>query len=174
MKRFLLVLSLIFFVSQCAKKKQTLDDQLTSVADTTATRQETSPVPSPEITIEQKAASVLRTLYFEFDSHLLSEENRNLLSAIGGFMKENSAVRIQIEGHCDERGSAEYNMALGQRRADEAKTYLINFGIEPGRLTTISWGEERPFVIDIGEAAWAKNRRDEFRLANRPEQIPAY
>ena len=69
-----------------------------------------------------------------------------------------------IEGHCDERGSAEYNMALGQKRAEEAKNYLVSYGISSSRLTTNSWGEERPATQGNDESAWAKNRRGEFIL----------
>lgn len=168
MKKIMLVIFLFLFAFQCAKRQQTLEHQLAVIADTTAAASDSNQYSPPEIGMEQKAASALQTLYFEFDSYLLSEQNRDRLAAIGAFMKEYPEARLVIEGHCDERGSAEYNMALGQRRADAAKIYLADFGIEPERVTTISWGEERPSIHNVGEEAWAKNRRDEFRLEKSP------
>jgi len=79
-------------------------------------------------------------------------------------MKKNPGAKVQIEGHCDERGTPEYNLALGQRRADSTKKYLVNLGIDGSRLSTISYGEEKPADPGHNEAAWAKNRRAVFDI----------
>ena len=79
-------------------------------------------------------------------------------------MKGQSSSRIEIQGHCDERGSNEYNLALGTRRAESAKRYLVDLGIPGGRVSTVSYGEEQPAVRGHNELAWAKNRRDEFAV----------
>lgn len=106
--------------------------------------------------------SALEKIYFDFDSENLSEAARNTLTKNADVMKKQPAQKIRIEGNCDERGSAEYNLALGERRAKSAQQYLITLGVKPERLTTISYGKEKPAVSGNDEASWAKNRRDEF------------
>ncbi len=108
------------------------------------------------------AAEALETIYFAFDSFLLSEEARQSLLKNAQWLKENNSVRITIEGHADERGSDEYNLALGEKRATMVKRYLVGLGIAPERLSTISYGEEKPAVKGNDESAWSKNRRAEF------------
>lgn len=111
---------------------------------------------------ESSLQSALEKVYFNFDSADLSEQARAALTQDAGLLQKQSAAKIRIEGNCDERGSAEYNLALGERRAVSAKKYLVTLGIAEGRLSTISYGKERPAVQGHDEAAWAKNRRDEF------------
>ena len=84
------------------------------------------------------------------------------LRASAGTLKQNPNIRIEVQGNCDERGSNEYNLALGNRRAESARRYLIDLGINSSRLSTVSYGEERPAVRGSNEVAWARNRRDEF------------
>jgi peptidoglycan-associated lipoprotein len=103
-------------------------------------------------------------IYFGFDKSDLSKESRDALSRNADTIKKGSD-KIQIEGHCDERGSDEYNLALGERRAKAAYKYLITLGVPADRLSTISYGKERPADPGHDEAAWAKNRRDEFVIA---------
>ncbi len=122
---------------------------------------ETAPVVEPSIA-ELNRSGVLRTVYFAYDSAELSEQTRAALRANAEWLNRNRKYRIQIEGHCDERGTIEYNLALGQRRADAARDYLVHLGVDPDRLTTISYGEERPADPGHGEEAWSKNRRAEF------------
>ncbi len=114
--------------------------------------------------VETKPAPVLvmDDIHFEFDQYTLTPEARRMLSQTAKAMKEMPEVRIQIEGHCDNRGTQEYNLALGQRRAQAAKDYLINLGIDAGRVSLISFGEERPLDPRENEEAWAKNRRAHF------------
>lgn len=105
---------------------------------------------------------VLQKIYFSFDSAGLSDEARATLSKNAEQLNKQPSASVRIEGNCDERGSDEYNLALGERRANSAKDYLVNLGIKPERISVISYGEEKPADPGHDEAAWAKNRRDEF------------
>lgn len=104
-------------------------------------------------------------IYFAFDKSDLTSESRQVLTEKAALMKEFPALEALIEGHCDERGTNEYNMALGARRAQAAHDYLVQLGVAPARLSLISYGEERPAVPESNEEAWAKNRRDEFKAS---------
>jgi peptidoglycan-associated lipoprotein len=101
-------------------------------------------------------------ILFEFDSASLSVEAQEILRAKAAWLRENPRARVVIEGHCDERGTNEYNLALGDRRAFSSKFFLVDLGIDETRLTTISYGEEQPVDSDSTEEAWAKNRRAHF------------
>jgi len=101
-------------------------------------------------------------IYFEFDAYVLMDEAKAILDRKVDFLRRYPAVHVTIEGHCDERGTNDYNLALGERRANSAWQYLVNSGIEPGRLNMISYGEERPIALGHDEASWAKNRRAHF------------
>ena len=101
-------------------------------------------------------------ILFEFDSASLSVEAQEILRAKAAWLRENPRARVIIEGHCDERGTNEYNLALGDRRAFSAKSFLVDLGIDDSRLTTISYGEEKPIASGSTEDAWAKNRRAHF------------
>lgn len=104
----------------------------------------------------------LQKIYFNFDSAALSDESRSILSKNADVLIKQSSVKIRIEGNSDERGSDEYNLALGERRAQAARDYLINLGVQPERISVISYGEEKPAVAGHDEAAWEQNRRAEF------------
>jgi peptidoglycan-associated lipoprotein len=107
--------------------------------------------------------SAFETIYFDFDKSDLRQDARNTLTKNAEILlKSKQATKIKIEGHCDERGSAEYNLALGERRAKSALQYLVTLGVQPDRLSIISYGKEKPAVQGNDEEAWAKNRRDEF------------
>jgi peptidoglycan-associated lipoprotein len=99
------------------------------------------------------------TVYFGTDSHVLDSGSRATLDAQAAWLLAHPSVSITIEGHCDERGTREYNLGLGERRANAAKNYLAARGVPAGRMTTISWGKERPLAEGSSEAAWAQNRR---------------
>jgi len=101
-------------------------------------------------------------IYFEFDKSTLTPAAQDNLLRKAEWLRENPDATVTIEGHCDERGTNEYNLALGDRRAESAKAFLIDLGIDPARLATISYGEERPVDPRHNEEAWAKNRRDHF------------
>lgn len=116
-----------------------------------------APVVAPAI-----AAPVLQNIHFDFDQHTLTEQARTILDENTRYLQTNAAATITISGHCDERGSDEYNLALGERRAFAARDYLVSMGISPDRINTISYGEEKPLDMASNEEAWAKNRRAEF------------
>ena len=103
-------------------------------------------------------------IYFEFDQYILSDTARQNLNKKAQWLKKFPVAKAVIEGHCDERGSAEYNLALGQKRADAAMQYLVSLGISANRLSTISFGKEKPIDPEHTEAAWVKNRRTHFVL----------
>lgn len=98
-------------------------------------------------------------VFFKFDSSALSDRSKRTLDKIANWLENNKDVNILIEGHCDERGTREYNLALGQRRANAVKKYLVSQGISAKRIKTISYGKEKPAVLGKGEAVWSKNRR---------------
>lgn len=103
-------------------------------------------------------------IHFEFDSSTLTMEAQLILKKKAEWLQNNPESSSTIEGHCDERGTSEYNLALGDRRATSAKTFLVDLGISASRLTTISYGEERPVDLGKNEDAWAKNRRCHFTI----------
>jgi peptidoglycan-associated lipoprotein len=125
-----------------------------------------------------RAQEVLTTVvYFELDSDQLSAETQDRLRTKAAIMRANPSVELRIEGHADERGSTEYNIALGQRRAESVRTFLAGYGITANRLTTISYGKERPSMEGSNETAWARNRRAEFALISGeitavPPEVP--
>lgn len=104
-------------------------------------------------------------VYFAFDDASLTPEGMARLDAIAAYMKTNTKEKLKVEGHCDDRGSIEYNLALGQRRAESVRKYLETVGIGADRLQAVSFGSEKPAVAGQGEEAWSKNRRAEFAFA---------
>jgi peptidoglycan-associated lipoprotein len=113
-------------------------------------------------TIEKIAAD---RIYFAFDSNELTQESRQILTEKAELLKANAGLNLLIEGHCDERGTNEYNLALGERRARAAYEFLVLMGVDSSRMSIISYGEEYPAVQGANEAAWAKNRRAEFKAS---------
>jgi len=112
--------------------------------------------------LRQKEGSVLATVYFSFDDFSLTQQAKAILAQNAAWLINNPQRDVIIEGHCDERGTDEYNIALGERRANSAKRYLISLGVNATQLSTISFGEERPDDQGHTEDAWIKNRRAEF------------
>jgi len=118
----------------------------------------TPPPPAPP------APPPLKDVFFDFDRAAIRNEQKAALNDNAGWLKANSGAKIILEGHCDERGTAEYNLALGERRAKVVKDYLIAAGVAAERVSTISYGKERPFVLGHDESAWKWNRRGHFVL----------
>jgi peptidoglycan-associated lipoprotein len=112
--------------------------------------------------------SVMEPVYFPFDSSVLGPDATEALRRNSAYLKDNPRATVQVEGHCDERGSTEYNLGLGERRANAAKNYLVTLGVERERISIVSYGEERPADPGRGETAWAKNRRAEFVTTTPP------
>jgi peptidoglycan-associated lipoprotein len=116
-----------------------------------------------------KTAEAVRTMlatmiHFDYDKANIRPEDASILDQKVAILQANPNLRIRVSGHCDERGSDEYNLALGNRRATAAKQYLVSHGIEAQRIETVSYGEERPLAQGHDEAAWAQNRRDEYEI----------
>lgn len=109
-----------------------------------------------------RSSNVFRPIYFEFDQAVVSGAMGPILTANADYMKESPETVIVIEGNCDERGTNEYNLALAERRAINAKEYMVNLGINPARIRTVSYGEERPLFPGQSEEDWAQNRRADF------------
>jgi peptidoglycan-associated lipoprotein len=131
-------------------------DEVVQPAATT----ETTPDPTPAATQFSP-----ETVYFAFDDYTLNGDAQGKLDALANHLKATQTAVVQVEGHCDERGSTEYNLALGQRRAQSVKDYLAKLGIEASRLSIISYGEEKPASDGHDESAWSKNRRAEFMIS---------
>ncbi len=109
----------------------------------------------------------LKIVHFDFDTFSLTEEARTTLKENTEWLKTHKSIKVQVEGHCDSRGTQEYNLALGQKRADAVRKYLADLGIGAKRLSTISYGEEKPLDSVETEEAWAKNRRAQFVITDK-------
>jgi peptidoglycan-associated lipoprotein len=116
-------------------------------------------LPSPQEFVETRA---LRDIYFDFDRYTIRPEDASVLEHDARWLRSNPTAMVLLEGHADERGTSEYNLALGDRRARAARDYLVSLGVPASRVVSVSYGEERPFCIERTEACWAKNRRVHF------------
>jgi peptidoglycan-associated lipoprotein len=125
---------------------------------------QTTMMTEPMTSMEKPVLAGLQVVPFSYDQHLLSDEARNIIAANAAILKKSGNVRFQLAGHCDERGSDQYNIALGERRAEAVRAYLRELGIDAGRMETVSYGEEQPLDAGRNESAWMKNRRVEFIL----------
>lgn len=109
-------------------------------------------------------AFVEENIHFDFDKYVLTPKAMMILDEKAAYLREHPEVRVLVEGHCDERGTNEYNLALGDRRANSAKNYLVKSGVAESRITTISYGEEQPLCMEQAESCWWKNRRAQFQV----------
>ncbi len=142
------------------------DDKPKEVVDPVSATEPTAPaIPDAPAPVAAASADLgASTIFFAYDDYSLSTEAQSELSKVGEYLKGNPNAVVQVEGHCDERGTVEYNLALGERRAQSVKSYLVNLGVTDARLTTISYGEEKPSIEGHDESAWSKNRRAGFIL----------
>ncbi len=122
---------------------------------------------TPGIEGEVYESKLLKRVYFEFDKYEIRMSDLAILKENAAVLKKYPQVKVQIEGHCDERGTNEYNLALGERRANSTKQYLLSLGIEAERISIISYGEERPVEASHNEEAWGKNRRADFIVVSK-------
>jgi peptidoglycan-associated lipoprotein len=120
------------------------------------------PPPQPEISEEQAFANAMKDAYFDFDKANIRPDAEQVLTSDADFLKGHTNIHFTIEGHCDERGSEEYNLGLGDRRATAAKNFLVNLGVAADRISTISYGKDRPVCTERNEECWQKNRRSHF------------
>ncbi|HSB63007.1 MAG TPA: peptidoglycan-associated lipoprotein Pal [Thermoanaerobaculia bacterium] len=134
-----------------------------------------TPVPTPAAAEDTLPTSVdeinrrgyLKDAFFDFDRSEIRTSERDALAGDATWLRAHPGIRVRIEGHCDERGTADYNMALGERRAAAVQEYLASLGVDASRTHTISYGKERPFALGHDEAAWAQNRRGHFVVTAR-------
>ncbi len=189
-KGYLLFFAIAVLVaSGCAKKEMVKGDEMIPPASAGKTAGEEKPAqpqtpvkaqPVREAQVKEApaegdgvsnsgslSAEGLEKVYFDFDSYLLSPGARETLAGNAKRMEKEKGMKIRIEGNCDERGSDEYNLALGEKRAKSAMQYMVNLGVPAKRLSVISYGKEKPADPGHDETAWAKNRRDEFVVIAR-------
>lgn len=198
MKKVLMVLSILVFLSACAKQKVVsqppqVETKPAPQEHVVSKDQKQAELKAKESQIEQKEEAkkanveevtptmiakaqttattdsskevgvLAKMIHFDFDKYDIKKEAGEVLKEIADYLKANPEIRILIEGHCDERGTREYNLQLGMRRAEAAKKYLVDLGIDEKRLETISYGKDKPLIDEHNESAWAKNRRCEFK-----------
>ena len=171
-----LFMSFLFLLSGCStptvsKPQESTTPQKAEVA----TQKEVKAAPTSSLEAQRKgtlsketAASPLRDVNFDFDRYDLRPDARAILKINADWLKANPSTPVEIEGHADERGTNEYNLALGAKRADSVKRYLGDLGVAPGRLSTVSYGEELPLCKEQNEICWAKNRRGHFAIKTTP------
>ena len=123
-----------------------------------------TPPAAPGVAVTEEAKSMFDDVRFDFDKSEVREDGRQTCRVVADYLKKNPRAKLLIEGHCDERGTAEYNMALGERRATAVMTYLVSLGVSKAALSTVSFGKEKPLDPGHDEEAWAKNRRAHFVL----------
>ena len=157
-QRILAIVVATFLLAACETASQVSGDSASTSATNTASSSSSSTA-SAEKTSAEKLAQVGDTVNFGFDSSELTVSARSTLNRQSAFLSVNPDLMIVIEGHADERGTREYNLALGERRATAVRDYLVAKGINAARVRTVSYGKERPAVSGSDEAAWAKNRR---------------
>jgi peptidoglycan-associated lipoprotein len=167
----------------CAKKQVTMDTQemaaeegaaQQSAEDEAARREAEEMRRAREARQREQAASMSEearraafedeNIHFDFDKYVLTPQAMMILDDKAAYLREHSGVRVLVEGHCDDRGSNEYNLALGDRRANSAKNYLVKSGVAASRITTISYGEEQPLCRQQNESCWSRNRRGQFSV----------
>lgn len=177
MKKLLMVLVVLAFacgsmlmMSSCAKK-QVGTGEAAPAAQPAPVPRPAVPAPSTKAVDDaEKLRAEIRAfesehIYFDFDKSEIKPEAKAVLEKKAAWLRTNSSYKVKIEGHCDERGTAEYNLALGDRRAKAAQKYLNALGISMDRMSTISYGEEKPVCTEKNERCWSKNRRAEFKLS---------
>jgi peptidoglycan-associated lipoprotein len=162
----LVVIGLLFVLPGCCMMKKKAPEP-TPVAPPVAVQEPQAVTPVAEETLLEKfqKQGALLPIYFDFDKYNLKPDSVKKLDRSAEVLAQNPAVTVRIEGNCDERGTNEYNLALGERRANSAKKYLMKMGVAENRLSTISYGEEKPLGAGHDEAAWSQNRRDDFTPA---------
>jgi len=156
-----LILSLILTIGGCCAKKMAApvpEPMPTTAVEPAPVVEEPAPAPEPEVML------TLDPIYFDFDKSNLRPDAIDTLNKNAEALKKNPEMKVRIEGNCDERGTSEYNMALGDRRAVSAMKYLSTLGIGADRMTAISYGKEKPSCAEHNEGCWSKNRRDDFSV----------
>lgn len=159
-KWLVLVLILALAFTACAKKETVpVEEEVEPVEEPPPPPLEEIKEPEEPVDVEEPEPVVLEDIFFDFDKFNIKDEYKKVLAGNAEILLSNPDTKLLIEGHCDERGTNEYNMALGEKRAKAVVDFYITYGVGKGRLSMVSYGEERPFARGSNEAAWAKNRR---------------
>jgi peptidoglycan-associated lipoprotein len=167
------VLAALSFVTACTCQPEVKPVEVATPAPPPPPEQKVEappPAPVKEVEVKEEAPPkpveevVLEDIFFALDKHFLTDEAKATLERNAAKIKNNPDLKVRIEGTCDERATNKYNMALGERRANSAKKYLINLGVKEDQLSTVSYGEEKPSCTEKNEECWAKNRRDHFAI----------
>lgn len=179
-KSALLVLAAVFAVTGCSKPAAKTAPEAKPAPGPAPTEvrnepREEFPQPKAEVKEEKLPGSVedinkrgyLKDVFFDFDKYDVRADQRDNLAADGDWLRKFGTVKFRIEGHCDERGTAQYNLALGEKRANAAKEYLASLGVDGSRVEIVSYGKERPFAQGHDESAWAQNRRGHFVVTSK-------
>ena len=148
-KKYLILLLTLSIISACGKKYDTIDSE--TEAERVNTQTQTK--------VKNETVVVPDKVYFSFDSAALSTSTKKTLNTVADWLNDKKDIKIIVEGHCDERGTREYNLALGKKRAEAVNNYLVSKNVAAGRIKTISYGKEKPDMVGTGEAVWSKNRR---------------
>ncbi len=171
-RRFLVALAIPLLLAAC---KSTPDSDASAAADGMAATGDRAPLARSDVIFDNDMSDTMRAgapgsqedltaqagdrVFFGYDSSELDSSARATLEKQAAWLNQYANLNITVEGHCDERGTREYNLALGERRAQAVKNYLVSLGVSPSRVNTISYGKERPAVLGTGEEAWSRNRR---------------
>nr|BFD58434.1 peptidoglycan-associated lipoprotein Pal [Bdellovibrio sp. CKG001]BFD61863.1 peptidoglycan-associated lipoprotein Pal [Bdellovibrio sp. HM001]BFD65701.1 peptidoglycan-associated lipoprotein Pal [Bdellovibrio sp. HAGR004] len=161
-RKLALGLVAIAFVAGCKGKQTQSDQDIQTMPTGDQTAIDSTPLSFDPMGSDSGKIAGLVTVHFGYDKSSLDASSKKDIATNVEWMKANPSVRVQIEGHCDNRGTIEYNVALGERRANAVKAYMVSLGIPAERLSTISYGKEKPLEMGDSEAAWAKNRRANF------------
>ena len=153
-KKFLMLFFVLALVSACASKSNVEVEEEYDVIE----NQEQANNINKATADDSEEVSVPDRIYFGFNKYNISNDSAEILNLQAEWLKSDPSIKIIVEGHCDERGTREYNLALGERRANAVKNYLVKKGITANRIKTISYGKDKPVFVGTGEAVWAKNR----------------
>lgn len=188
--RMVTVVLMVLVLGACAKKV-TPPEVETATTDTSGasksqpaesgfgTSRGAEGFPSPGLSAEEKAmqdarmlpfraTTDLKDIHFKYDKYDLDDDSKKSLQKNADWLKEHPGIKVEIQGHCDERGTNNYNLGLGDRRANATKQYLTALGVDAARLFTISYGEEKPFCTESNESCWWQNRRSHFMISGTP------
>jgi peptidoglycan-associated lipoprotein len=169
------MLSLVFFFTGCAKKAPKVQPKASPVVEKVeeqAPKME-KPALSEEELFQQKSIEELnkdgnlKRINFDFDKYVIREDMKPILQKNANWILSHSTVELLVEGHCDERGTVEYNIALGEKRAESAKNYVVSLGVSADKIKIVSYGKSKPLVQGVDEATWLQNRRAEFVITKK-------
>ena len=172
LKNLALLAAFLVLAASCKKKPPTTTPEAAPPPPAAPEQPSTAPAPPPPApTTDEVTSADLQTLnsrgylkdaFFDFDKYDLRDDARTALAADAQWLKRYSSMQVLVEGHCDSRGTEEYNLSLGQKRAAAVKDYLVSLGLDGSKINTVSYGKTRPFCTDENEACWQQNRRGHF------------